>query len=287
VNKNFTSVLSAHGQWRRLGWIFTSPLRWYLRDFPLQRGKGLLLRHCLLPLLPRPPAEYEAILADGSRMRFQYRETIGWSSLLYGPFEQAELAHVRSIVEPGDTVFDIGANIGLFSVVLGRAVGPTGRVVAAEPVAANAERARRNFALNGLDNVQIVAAAIGDTTGSVSLNLSDDAAYPSIGMVAESRGNGRVVDVPLRRLDDIWRELGEPAVRFIKIDVEGAEEAVLRGAMRLLTNAGPTLLLEANDAPALENLRRLLSPLGYTLVQPAGYSPHNHLAIPERKPRAD
>lgn len=262
-------------------WNILWPVRYYLRNFPIQRGKGLLLRHVLLPMLPAAPAQFETELAGGARIRLQYRETLGWSSLLYGPFEDAELRYLTQMVQPGDTVFDIGANIGLFSVVLGRAVGAQGHVVAAEPVPANALRAKENVSLNGLTNVQFVNAAIGATAGTIRLNLADDLAYPSVGEVAESRGIGTSIEVPLRTLDDLWLEVGSPPVSFVKIDVEGAELDVLRGAAQMLRTTHPVLLIEANDSVALASLREMLDPIGYSFTQPAGFAAHNFLAISE------
>ena len=263
----------------RLLWQLVLPLRLYLRYFPIQRGKGILLRGIISPLLPEAPTSFATTLAGGGRILFQYRETLGWSTLLYGAFEDAELRYVGRLVQPGDTVFDIGANVGLFSVVLGCAVGTAGRVIAAEPIPANADRAKENFALNDLKNVQIVRSAMGVTAGTICINLSDDPAYPSVGEVAEGRSNGRSIDVDVRRLDDIWKEIGSPKVRFVKIDVEGAEADVLMGAMALLADSQPVLLLEANDVPSLNRLREIIEPMGYRFTKPEGFVAHNYLAI--------
>jgi FkbM family methyltransferase len=268
------------GWWFTLVWSLLWPVRYYLRYFPVQRGKGLLRRLLVLPVLPPAPAQFESVLSGGARIGLQYRETIGLSTLLYGPFEDAELRYLNRLVQPGDNVFDIGANVGLFSVVLGRAVGAQGRVIAAEPVPENAVRAKANFELNQLTNVQLIHAAIGSTEGSIRLNLATDLAYPSVVVVAESRGSGKSIDVPLRTLDNIWLEMGSPPIRFVKIDVEGYELEVLRGAVSLVRQAQPVFLLEANDSVALGQLRQFLDPLGYQFVQPPGFTVHNYLAMP-------
>ena len=261
-------------------WIFLWPVRCYLRYFPMHRGKGLLLHRLVLPSLPPSPATFETVLAGGARIRLQYQETIGWSTLLYGPFEDTELRYLAELVRPGDTVFDIGANVGLFSVVLGRAVCAGGRVISAEPVPINALRAKENYELNHLFNVQLVNAAIGSAEGTIRLNLANDLAYPSVVKVAESRGSGESIEVPLRTLDSLWFEIGAPEVRFVKVDVEGAELDVLRGAVEMLSRTKPVFLLEANSPNALGDLKKELEPIGYTFVQPAGFVVHNYLAIP-------
>lgn len=278
---NTSSSRTTHsGTWFNWLWSLLWPVRCYLRYFPLHRGKGLLLNRLLLPSLPATPATFETILAGGGRIRLQYQETIGWSTLLYGPFEDTELRYLTELVRPGDTVFDIGANVGLFSVVLGCAVRAEGRVISAEPVPINALRAKENFELNRLSNVQLVNAAVGSAEGTIQLNLANDSAYPSVIQVAESRGSGESIEVQLRTLDSLWCEIGSPEVRFVKIDVEGAELDVLRGAVQMLRCTQPVFLLEANSSNSLEDLRRELEPIGYRFIQPPGFVVHNYLAMP-------
>ena len=181
---------------------------------------------------------------------------------------------------PYDTMTDIGANVGLFSVVLGCAVRAEGRVISAEPVPINALRAKANFELNRLSNVQLVNAAVGSAEGTIQLNLANDLAYPSLIQVAESRGSGESIEVQLRTLDSLWYEIGSPEVRFVKIDVEGAELDVLRGAVQMLRCTQPVFLLESNSANSLEDLRKELEPIGYRFIQPPGFVMHNYLAMP-------
>lgn len=80
------------------------------------------------------------------------------------------------------------------------------------------------------------------------------------------------------RLDDLWKEIGSPPVRFVKVDVEGAEADVLRGAQMMLRATLPVLLLEANCQEALIRLQELLDQIGYTLTQPPGFQAHNYIA---------
>ena len=87
--------------------------------------------------------------------------------------------------------------------------------------------------------------------------------------------DGTSVSVPVRRLDAVWEEAGRPRIGFVKMDVEGAEAAVIRGATGLLGTCHPTMLIEANSAEQLEILRDLLAPFAYQVEQPAGFAPHN------------
>jgi FkbM family methyltransferase len=278
MHSNNDSYLRQAGHKFELLWRLLCPARWYLRSFPVQRGKGFVLDRLVIPALPPWPLEYEARVAGHGRIKLRYRETIGLSTLLYGPFEDAELRFAAGIIGRGDTVMDVGANIGLFTVVLARAVGPDGRVIAIEPVSGNADRILANLGLNRLANVCLLQAAAGREDGHVDLNMSNDPAYPSIHQVAECKANGSSIRVAVQRLDGIWQDSGKPHISFIKIDVEGAELEVLRGARELLAQCRPDLLLEANDRLTANSLRDELAPLGYTLHQPPGFSVHNYFA---------
>jgi FkbM family methyltransferase len=140
----------------------------------------------------------------------------------------------RSFLEPlrpGAVAVDVGANLGYYTVLAGAAVGAEGRVVAVEPEPRNAALLEENVRLNGFDDrVEIVAAAAGEAEGSTLLylgeaNLGDHRAFDS--------GDGRkAIEVPIVALDDLPALAGR--VDLVKIDVQGAEAAVLRGARRLI-----------------------------------------------------
>jgi FkbM family methyltransferase len=145
--------------------------------------------------------------------------------------EDAMLAHLQ----PGDVVWDVGANIGWFSLLAARAVGDAGMVTAFEPSVTNASWLERNGVRNGLQ-VTVVCAAVSDTSGWARFDGST-----SLGGHLSS--SGRSV-VPTVSLDEWAAEHGSPA--FVKIDVEGAEVAVLKGAKRLLAGDRPVILCEAH-----------------------------------------
>ena len=140
----------------------------------------------------------------------------------------------RAFLEPlreGGVAVDVGANLGYYTVVAGAAVGPGGRVVAVEPEPRNAALLEENVRLNGYeDRVEIVTAAAGEAQGSTLLHLSD----ANLGdHRAFDSGDGRqAVEVPIVALDDLPALAGR--VDVVKIDVQGAEAAVLRGARRLI-----------------------------------------------------
>lgn len=263
----------------RTGWRLSWPFRVYLRHSPIQRGKGFLIRRAVLPLLPPPPAGFLATLPGGGRVNLYFRETLGYVTLIYGSFERAELESTLSLARPGTTVFDVGSNVGIFAVVMARAVGEHGLVVAVEPDPANVRRLRTNLDFNGATNVRVVEGAATNEDGFLVLHLAEDPAYHSLGTVKHAHPSTGAVTVSGMRLDRIWHHLDSPVVSMMKIDVEGAEIPALEGSMQILTLHHPALLLEAGGDRELDALRAFLGPLGYRRASRSRYMPWNHLFL--------
>lgn len=140
---------------------------------------------------------------------------------------------LRRLVRPGQSVADVGANIGYCTLLFAQAVGPAGRVACIEPEPDNLAELRRNIERNHLPQVEVFPVAVGAKAGTVSLRAGIN------GSVMED-GSGEF-QVPLRPLDELLA--GQP-VDFIKIDVEGYEGYVLDGASRLLEERRPNLFVE-------------------------------------------
>lgn len=261
-------------------WAFLLPVRAYLRHFPIQHGKGLLLRRGIMPLLPPGGATYDLQLPSGGSVRLQYRETLGLSSLLYGTFEHAELRFASRYLQCGDVAFDIGANVGIFSIVMGRATGHQGGVVAFEPVPFNVARLKENLERNLLRHVRVQPIAVGKSEDEMAIHLASDSAYHSLGPVEKPFSSERTLTVPVRKLDDMWRELGGPKVKFLKIDVEGAEADVLSGGVEFLRTCQPVVLIEANSTFHLERLMERFTALGFECFKPPAFVAHNYLFFP-------
>lgn len=194
-------------------------------------------------------------------MLFNRHDTVvGRSLAYYGEYFESEVRLFRQLVRPGDVVIDAGANIGAHTLALARAAGPSGRVLAFEPVRLNHQLLCANMALNSLTQVECVQAALGETDGMLAL---DDVA-----MEAEGNFGGIALDaipgetaVPQRRLDDV-RIPGR--LRLIKIDVEGMETGVLLGALGIIRRLRPALYVENDRAEKSPELIRLLQELGYS-----------------------
>lgn len=176
-----------------------------------------------------------------------------------------------SMPSAGDLVFDIGANIGVVSISLSRAVGPEGSVVAFEPDPANADVLRRNIAASGLRNITVVEAAIADTDGQASF-----IAEGSIGSGLDSARSQSLlaghaaakVTVPTISLHAAFRSYGVPS--WIKMDIEGAEVVALNAARSDLANHQPMLAIETDhvlgNTTTAGEVERILGECGYGVV---------------------
>jgi FkbM family methyltransferase len=248
-------------------------VRAYLARSPIRRGKGFLTRSVFRPLLPDYPSTFPVRLKDGSRFDLYYRDVLGTEFLIHGSFESAEIALLKTLTRPGTCVFDVGANVGCLTVPIARS-NPMAEVFAIEPLPANVQRLRAHLALNGLENVRVVEAAASGVEGTISFSPSAD---PALGTTSERHANDGVFAVRSTTIDALWASAGAREVSVMKIDVEGAELAVLRGARSVLRQCSPALLIEANTPTALTDLVRDLQPFGYFRQAVRGLQPWNHL----------
>ena len=164
---------------------------------------------------------------------------------------------------PGMVFYDIGANIGFFTLVAARLLGEKGKVFAFEADPDAARRLRENVQRNLLRNVVVLESAVWSTTGEVVFLRSDPTASPDrgLGRVAAQADQGENIVVTSLALDDFIATAPPPD--FIKCDAEGAEEEIFRGAKDLLALYKPGIICECHSLKSLRPLRELFDSLGY------------------------
>lgn len=173
-------------------------------------------------------------------------EDMGWRLIAEGEHERVELNVIDKIIRPEDTCVDIGANIGLYSILMGKRAC-NGKVFSFEPVPINRSLLMLNVALNNLQNINVIDAVVGNTEGMIDFSVSMDSAYSSI-IPTNRKSEKEKIHAKVTTLDSYFYSDKEK-VDFIKVDVEGAELLVLKGAERLLTDeeSGPrAVLIELN-----------------------------------------
>lgn len=248
-----------------------------------------------------------------------YRRVVGWAvsrALAWlsdrAGFVEDEVAGVPELVESGQVCLDIGAGFGLYTYVLAQRVGSGGQVHSLEPLPTPHRLLRQGARAAGLDNVRVHRAAAGAAPGTATMSVPRDNGWPVHGrafVVDGTDGRGpnreftdrRMLPVAVTTVDRLATAHRLEQVDFIKLDVEGAEPAVLDGAAATLARDRPDLLMEIEDrhlakygATAEELLRRLVS-LGYhphawldrrwTRVDRVTPSRRNYLFVHDRRAR--
>jgi FkbM family methyltransferase len=179
-------------------------------------------------------------------------------------FETKTLELFAKLVKPNNTVLDIGANIGIFSMLGSRLVGEKGRVISFEPSRENFQALNDNLKLNNCTNVTTTQLALGDTEGSIFLGAVENDALI---FIDKNQKTGE--EVPLKMLDNYLKENKIDTIDFIKIDIEGAEMLCFKGATELLSKHRPTIIMECNETwcrrfdYSVYELLHFLSQFGY------------------------
>jgi FkbM family methyltransferase len=196
----------------------------------------------------------------------------GFGKFIYAfrEYYEPELAYLEKVLSPGKVFIDVGANFGVYTLVASKLVGTSGRVIAFEPTAQSFAILRQNIALNHFANVRAFQFALAQRRGKAWLYHGWDPVGNSLGKDPLCGNEGE--EVQTEALDKLLEEKGIDRVHAIKIDVEGAEELVLRGAIRCLTTNRPIVIFEFNPGCAARlglspyGARDLLESLGYEFV---------------------
>jgi FkbM family methyltransferase len=216
--------------------------------------------HRLVPSDEKIWAQVEAGAAKGLWIELNPRTG---QHYLLGEGEGPTQKILEERLRPGTVFYDLGANIGLFSLVAARLVGPAGRVVSFEPDPETAGRLRRNLERNGFQNSTVIEAGVWSSSGKQAFQASDESS-PDHGVgrfeTGEAAGSTLVECVAL---DDFVAS--GPAPDAIKCDVEGAEVEVLRGAREILRSRRPWIVCEIHSARNGDAVRKILSEAGYRI----------------------
>lgn len=184
---------------------------------------------------------------------------------------------LASLELKGQTIFDIGAFAGLFTMFFARAVGKNGKVIAFEPNPNLCIRIKENLLLNKFDNVKVMQLALGREKKRETLAFPST--IPGVGSIEEhekirilKQSRARTIEVDVDTVDNLIATKKIPKPDFIKIDVQGAELDVLAGAHETIKAYKPKLLIEVHSIPyvnwKIENLQRIvdfLTEKGYLL----------------------
>ncbi len=192
------------------------------------------------------PAASEVVQAHhGFRIHVDPSDyAVGHTVARTGEYEPEVSATLRRVLRRGATFVDIGANFGWFSLLGASIVGPDGRVIAVEPNPRNVALLRESVKDNGFDNIDVLPVALAERAGVAALETdgSNGRVIPIDGPPPKTMEASFVVAT--YALDELLNDLGTSRVDVIKIDVEGAEPLVLRGATKTISRRRPLLISE-------------------------------------------
>ncbi|MDB6020301.1 MAG: hypothetical protein JWQ04_158 [Pedosphaera sp.] len=218
-----------------------------------------------LPLAYRDDFAFTVRSQTGSMFRSRTSDFHGYPFSVQGYYEWRNWAIARALCSAGDTIIEIGANIGTETIGFRDIVGGAGKVFAFEPLPANIRALQQVLILNGCHNVSVLPLALGSKPGRVKFVPPDKPGASGIGHLARNpaANAGGLIEVECATLDSLATTLG--AARMIFIDAEGAETAVLDGAKNYLARHQPVIVLEASPkllaraGSSLEELQRKLA----------------------------
>lgn len=225
----------------------------------LSRGR---VRGRLYTAISRLLRDSEVTVPNGRLAGLRLVATGSSAGYQLGITEPAVQEELAARLHSGMSFYDIGANIGFFTMLGARLVGPTGHVCAFEPLPGNLAVLRRNLKLNGFDNVTVIGCAVSATGGSGWLR-----AATSLTAEITDAPSGDGLEVEVVAIDELLVAERLPAPDVIKLDVEGHEPDALRGMLSTLRRFGPSVICEVHDPNSGQRVAALLEAIGYTVSE--------------------
>lgn len=209
----------------------------YLRKFPLDYGKGKLLKWVDLSKVASPTLYRNSM---GIQFELHLEEYLMKQVYLYDIYEKNTIRHLRKLIKPGAICVDCGANSGFYAMTLCALAGKKGQVHAFEPVSINFNRLMRNASLN--DFPQLNANQMGLSNGEKTLEIFFGGSNLGTASMYTTQKSQKET-ISLRTLDGYCAEKGINHLDLLKVDVEGAELECLQGAQQILQNSPDMVLV--------------------------------------------
>jgi FkbM family methyltransferase len=229
-------------------------LRLYFRHFPISRGKGAVWNQVVRRHFLQRPLKLRTTSVFGAQFSVGLRDVLQSYLYFFGIWEPVITRYLLDGLSEGDIFIDVGANIGYYTLLASRQVGNSGRVFAVEAASGTYSELLQNLSLNRVTNVKTFHVAVSDVQGEVAVWLNRQgelAGATTLAHVAARRVSMEATErVEAKPLQQVIDEETICKARFIKIDVEGAEWAVVKSLGELLKHVSPRteFLIEVNPA---------------------------------------
>ncbi len=218
------------------------------RRYPFYSGCGSFANGSLVRGLAGSCDEVVWTRVRGGQLLVPLNDYIGRAAYFVGDLDRKISWICQQMVRPGDTVLDIGANLGLVTVLLSRLVGPQGQVHSFEPNPDIVDLLQQSIQRSGATNVTLHPCALGQQEEVLELSLPPKNKGAASLRAPNHRAGHESVSVPVRPLSTLLEEAGVEKIQFVKMDVEGFEPEVLEGARGVLEQIRPeAIVFECND----------------------------------------
>ena len=204
--------------------IFKVPIRMIFR----------LLKRVIFPKKPK----LKQLSIEDMEYIVWINEEVGKQLLLRREYERNNIKAFSRLIQEGDICFDIGGNIGYYALNFAKMCGPAGHVYAFEPVEKNALVIKLSSLLNGYENISVIEKIVSDKNVELGLILPGDSAYAYLDQTGCMKGDNseaRLIKKPSITIDRFVSDSDISKISLIKVDVEGAEGLVLKGAEKILS----------------------------------------------------
>lgn len=206
-----------------------------------------------------------ATIIQGPLKGYKYKisENSGWSPI-YGGWEPVASQVYHQFVKPGYTVYDLGANTGIHSLLFSKLVGKTGKVFAMEPLPENIKEIESIISLNHVENIEIIDKAIAEKSGTLKFKMGNTNKQGSlVGIGCET---GDEIEVKVTTLDQLIHT-GLPLPDFIKIDIEGAESLAVEGFSQSINQSYPIFAIDLHTPEQDVKVGKFFQKHGYKLYR--------------------
>lgn len=175
-----------------------------------------------------------------------------------GEYHAGEVRELVSLMKPGEVFYDVGAHIGYYALIAAQELGPSGKVIAFEPLPLNLHFLRRHIAVNQVHNVEVLAMGLSDHAGEARFDVAGGTGRGRLGSTGD-------VAIEIESIDTLCASGRIPPPNLIKMDIEGAEYQALVGARETLARHRPVVFLATHGSEVRAQCEALLTGLGYTL----------------------
>lgn len=189
----------------------------------------------------------DVVMRNGVAKGLKFNTGESCPELALGTYEVPIQNIFTQHLKPGNVFYDIGANVGFFSIIAAKLVGDGGKVYAFEPGEGNASSIRHNARLNNFNHIEVIEKAVSHTSGEGQLLLAKYSGGHALATADAPPDLAGEVTVDLVSIDDLIAQNKIAPPNFVKIDVEGAELDVLKGMTETIKTARPAIIYEVDD----------------------------------------